>query len=257
MSASSDRPIEYAMTHWAQHERCLRPKDVRAMAVRLQKWAGHPETCQSCSARPAVSLRAGLPLCSHCRDEHSIRNGLVDASGLKPRAARAEPDDLTDMELGGLAIVFNSKSNDLGGFREIIKPSAVDRTLAEGIDLRTLWNHNQDLTIGRISAGTMRAKKMPKGLAVEVNPPRWASAYVESVARRDIQGQSFGFRVVTDDWHLEDEEAIREVLDMTVFETSFVSFPAYPATTAHATKGGQRSWIETEQKTGERLRLAR
>jgi phage head maturation protease len=40
--------------------------------------------------------------------------------------------------LRGYAIAFNTPSVDLGGFTEVIRRSAVDRTIAEKTDLRSL-----------------------------------------------------------------------------------------------------------------------
>jgi phage head maturation protease len=41
---------------------------------------------------------------------------------------------------------------------------------------------------------------------------------------------AFRFRVVTDNWRMEDGQPIRDVEDMEVDEVSVVTFPAYPAT---------------------------
>ena len=132
----------------------------------------------------------------------------------------------------GYAIVFNVKSVNLGGFREVIRPQAVERTLREGLDVRALVDHDTAKIIGRVSAKTLRLKADSKGLAVEIDPPNTSAArdVVESIGRRDITGMSFAFRTITDDWHIEDEVPIREVLDMRVLEVSPVTFPAYPDT---------------------------
>lgn len=132
----------------------------------------------------------------------------------------------------GYAIVFNVKSVNLGGFREVIRPQAVERTLREGLDVRALIDHDTAKIIGRVTAKTLRLKADPKGLAVEIDPPNTSAArdVVESISRRDITGMSFAFRTITDDWHMEDEMPIREVLDMRVLEVSPVAFPAYPDT---------------------------
>ena len=52
-------------------------------------------------------------------------------------------------KLSGYAIVFNAMSLDLGGFKEIILPEAVDRTLSEALDVRALVDHDTGKVIGR------------------------------------------------------------------------------------------------------------
>ena len=67
-------------------------------------------------------------------------------------SAKVEAD--SSRRIKGYAIVFNSMSLDLGGFREIIMPSAVDRTLSEAMDVRALVDHDSSKVIGRTRAGT-------------------------------------------------------------------------------------------------------
>jgi HK97 family phage prohead protease len=134
--------------------------------------------------------------------------------------------------LRGYAIVFNRPSLDLGFFREIIAPEAVDRTLKERVDLRALVNHNDDLVLGRLTAGTLRVEKDAHGLAVEIDPPAARQDIVESVRRRDVTGMSFAFRALDDRWDESTNPPTRTVLDMLVREVSIVTFPAYPQTDA-------------------------
>jgi HK97 family phage prohead protease len=143
---------------------------------------------------------------------------------------RVDLDD--DRKIRGVAIVFNSLSVNLGGFREIIRPEAVDRTLREGLDVRALVDHDSSKIIGRTKSGTLALKKTKRGLEVTIDPPNtsYARDLVESVSRGDISGMSFGFRVLDDDWQVEDEMPTRYVSDMIVSEVSAVTFPAYPAT---------------------------
>lgn len=253
------RQVEYTMTRrvgaGGAAEACLRPDHVRAIATRLLGWASAAETCQSCHALPAVRLHGGLPMCSRCRENRLVAAGRFD-SGIVARPTRADDTTSDEKQLRGLAIVFNKASVDMG-FIEYIRPSAADRLMAERPDLRGLWNHDSSLTIARYSAGTMRYEKTSRGVAVEYDPPSWARGYIESVDRRDITGQSFGFFTLTDDWWLENGIPHREVLDMIVVETSVVSFPAYPDTTVRVVNGSARSAWEIERDTRDRLRLAR
>lgn len=256
----SDRPLEYAMTHrigaGGSAERCQRPEAVRAIATRLQKWAAAPESCQGCHAGSALRFAGGLALCGTCHTQRFQR--LLMPLETQGRTARAEaPDDEVDgLQLRGLAIVFNAPSGDLG-FTEYIRPAAADRNDAEGIDVRALWSHNPDFTIGRMSAGTLRTKKTARGVAVEIDPPRWAAPYVETVKRRDVSGMSFAFEAIEDEWWIENARPARAILDMRYYEVSGVSFPAYPSTTLRVAKADERSAWLREQETGERLRMVR
>lgn len=134
----------------------------------------------------------------------------------------------------GYAIVFDRPSENLGGFREIIKPEAVDRTLNDGIDLRALVDHESAKLLGRMSAGTLRVEKDGHGLRVEIDPPETTFGHdiVESIRRRDTTGMSFSFRQVPEsgDWDFTTDPPTRIVEDMLIREVSVVTFPAYPST---------------------------
>lgn len=254
------RSLEYTMVRkvgaGGMAEACQRPDHVRAIATRLMGWTAAPETCQSCHSLPAFHLRGGVPICSRCRENRLIATGQFTREGARPTVLRADDNTSTQKQLRGLAIVFNKASLDMG-FVEYIRPVAADRLIAERSDLRGLWNHDSSLTLARYSAGTLRYEKTTHGVAVEYDPPSWARGHVESVDRRDITGQSFGFFTLTDDWWLQDGIPHREILDMEVIEVSVVSFPAYPDTTIRVVNADARSVWEVERHTRERLRLAR
>jgi HK97 family phage prohead protease len=134
----------------------------------------------------------------------------------------------------GYAIVYQRPSELLGApaFREQIAPEAITRTLAEGVDLRALVDHNPEKPLGRLSAKTLRVESDAHGLRVEIDPPHTSYGHdiVESIRRGDVQGMSFAFRTVDDRWDMSTTPPLRTVTDMLVREVSVVTFPAYPET---------------------------
>lgn len=146
-------------------------------------------------------------------------------------------DAVDERRIRGVAIVFDSLSENLGGFRETIKPEAVDRTLREGLDVRALADHDSGKVLGRTKAGTLQLRKDKRGLSIIIEPDpeiSYAKDLMRSVSRGDISGMSFGFRVMEggDDWREDPETGmpIRDVFDMRISEVSVVAFPAYQAT---------------------------
>lgn len=152
-------------------------------------------------------------------------------------------------------IVFNVKSDKIEFFREIIRPEAIDRTLREKKDVRALVDHDTSKILGRLSANTLQLAKERTGLRAEIDPPNtsYARDLIVSIRRGDITGGSFSFRTITDQWHTEDGEETREILDMEVFEVSAVTFPAYPQT--DAALRSHQAW-QASQRKGRALALA-
>lgn len=156
------------------------------------------------------------------------------ANDLEIRAAArtAEIDPFDGRVIRGMPIVFNSESVDLGGFREIIRPEALDRTFRDDVDVLALLDHDSARVMGRRSSGTLFLKRAPEGVEIKIDPPdtSYARDAVAVIARRDVRGMSFGFRVRTDEWRMVDGFPVRDVLDLDLVEVSIVAFPAYPAT---------------------------
>ena len=134
--------------------------------------------------------------------------------------------------LAGHAAVFNSKSQDLGGFTEIIKPGAFARSLATTAhDQLALVQHMPQLVLGRRSAGTLRLHEDERGLAFEVDLPDTSAArdLLVSVQRGDVRGASFAFSTPKngDRWEVRGGEVIRELLDVNLHEITVTAQPAY------------------------------
>lgn len=175
--------------------------------------------------------------------------------------AETDPENGEVPLIRGYASVFNSWSQDLGGFREMIMPGAFARSLANGDDVVALYNHDPSLMLGRRSSGTLRASEDSTGLMVEIKPPNTSVGrdVLELVRRGDLKGMSFAFTLPnpkTDQkWMRGDSGDLREIHRANLHDVSVVTDPAYPDTSV-----GVRSlneWISkaTETRT-RRVHLA-
>jgi HK97 family phage prohead protease len=135
----------------------------------------------------------------------------------------------------GHAAVFNSMSQDLGGFFEFIRPGAFAKTIKEA-DIRALWNHNDHYVLGRNTAGTLELSEDEIGLRSIIHPPKatWADDLRESIKRKDVTQMSFGFRTIKDEWFEKEGKVVRELIEVQLFDVSPVTFPAYQTTDVSA-----------------------
>jgi HK97 family phage prohead protease len=129
----------------------------------------------------------------------------------------------------GYAAVYNSLSEDIGGFKEQISPGAFDNALQRS-DVRALINHDPNMLMGRESAGTLKLRSDEKGLKMEISMPdsELARHYVSAIARGDMTGASFSFTVDDDDQAWDDTASgrirtIRSVRVGPIIETESVS----------------------------------
>lgn len=135
--------------------------------------------------------------------------------------------------LSGYAAKFNSPSQDLGGYVEVLKPGCFAKSLASG-DQRAFFNHCYDDLLARKSSGTLRLWEDEIGLAYELDVPDTSlgrDVYI-LVKRRDIDGNSFGFYSLSDEWS--EDGKTNTILEADLIEISVVVYPAYLETTVEA-----------------------
>ena len=131
----------------------------------------------------------------------------------------------------GYAAVFDTWADIGGWFKESIRKGAFAKTIKEN-DIRALVNHNENYVLGRNKAGTASLREDKRGLSVEITPPitSWANDLMVSMRRGDVSQMSFGFYVNKQEVDYEKDE--RVLTDVTLFDVSVVTYPAYPTTSA-------------------------
>lgn len=134
----------------------------------------------------------------------------------------------------GYAALFNTDSQDLGGFVERILPGAFDEAVKRGTDVVALYNHDPMFILGRESSGTLRVSVDERGLRYEIDPPESRADVVEAIERGDVRGSSFAFRVrgTGERWSkMADGRQLREIRTVEgLFDVGPVLKPAYAAT---------------------------
>tara|TARA_R110000851_G_scaffold132737_3_gene267278 strand:+ start:1443 stop:2366 length:924 start_codon:yes stop_codon:yes gene_type:complete len=128
----------------------------------------------------------------------------------------------------GYASVFNSMSEDLGGFREIIKPGAFTNAMND--DVRALYNHDSNYLLARTASGTLELWQDDKGLGYRFEMPNtsYGNDMLELFRRGDLSQSSFGFTVEKDSWKLENGQQVRYIESVSsLFDVSAVVYPAY------------------------------
>jgi uncharacterized protein len=142
---------------------------------------------------------------------------------------RAEGDGMT---FTGYAAVFNSPSEDLGGFIEYVAPGAFKRSLQSRNEIKLLWNHDSGEPLASVRGGSMQLVEDERGLKVTATLPQTSRGrdVAELLRTKVIDSMSFGFNVIKDSWSRDGQT--RTLESVRLFEVSVVSFPAYAATTA-------------------------
>ena len=145
----------------------------------------------------------------------------------------------------GYAIVFNSLSNDLGGFREIIEPTAITDELIKNSDILCLMNH--DIKKGVLARsyqgrGSLKLDIDEHGLHYSFEAPKTAlgDEVLEGIRRGDIAKCSFAFVCGEDNWTKDENgEYIRHVKKINkLYDVSLVYHPAYDETEVKADTRG-------------------
>lgn len=154
---------------------------------------------------------------------------------------RVEGDEKPKIK--GHAAIFNSLSEKMWDFREMIEPGFFKDVLQD--DVRGLFNHDSNIVLGRTTSGTLDLEEDELGLRVEIDPPSTTlvnDMVLEPMRRGDVNQMSFGFSVKSkmagdeedgDEWVRTGDEVVRVLKAggcKRLYDVSPVTYPAYPET---------------------------
>lgn len=148
-------------------------------------------------------------------------------------------DEDNNPVIEGYFAVFGDIYEVWDGATESIAPGAFDESISG--DVRSLYNHNDDLVLGRTSAGTMELRQDSHGLwgrvKINTNDTEAMNAY-ERIKRGDITGCSFGFNIAEETTEVRDDGTVHWTITKVnpLYEISPCAFPAYEATHVSARK---------------------
>jgi len=161
----------------------------------------------------------------------------LDLAAIELRTTGADPKI-------GMYIPFGKRSVEMYGFTETIAPGAFARTIKNGRgakrngDVVALWNHDPNWVLGRQSNDTLALVETNQGLDGEVTldgQDAMHQHFARRVERRDVQGSSFGFETVRDEWQYNDDGTCeRTLLEVKLYDVSPVTYPAYPDSDSEA-----------------------
>lgn len=139
----------------------------------------------------------------------------------------------------GRAIVFESLSNDLGGFKEIIKRGAISQELVDSSDVFARTNHSDDYILARCNKGkgSLQLELREDGLYYSFEAPNTekGNELVEHIRRGEISQSSFAFMVAQEPdaerWTKIDGVTVREIYKIAYLgDVAPVFTPAYSET---------------------------
>ena len=134
---------------------------------------------------------------------------------------RAQPLEVDGRRLRGM-IPFGVESRDMGGWREIIEPTALR---GARLDDLTLTVEHSGVPLAR-HPGTLTLEERADGVHWSAEPPRSRADIVEAVERGDLRAASWRMRVGRDEWR-GDVRHVHEIAELR--DVAITSQPAYPS----------------------------
>lgn len=122
-------------------------------------------------------------------------------------------------------------------FREVIKKGAFTRALSKGNDIHFLAEHDANKILASTRNNSLKLVEDDKGLLMtaEISDTSYGRDYHTLIKDGILRNMSFGFSVDKDKWRkLNDGTYTRDISDLTLYEVSVVTNPAYPQSSISA-----------------------
>lgn len=170
--------------------------------------------------------------------------------------------EINRRRISGYALLFDTESNDLGGFIERIDRASLEDVL-ERSDVFCLLNHNKErgvLARSKYGNGSLTLEVDEIGLRYSFEAPNTSlgDEVLEGIKRGDITSSSFAFNVDEDIWEeLEDGRFLRTIKRFgELFDVSPVYQPAYEETSVQVdTRGMEKLQNKTMKEEKREVNL--
>jgi uncharacterized protein len=137
--------------------------------------------------------------------------------------------------ISGTAIVFNSESQDLGGFKEIVKPSAATEEFLRSQEILMLYNHSAENGVLARYSPTAERNSLhfsvdERGVHFDFRAKKKDDGLVESIEAGDLRSASFSFHCADngESWEKRSGDYIRTITEFDkIGDFSIVPIPAY------------------------------
>lgn len=165
--------------------------------------------------------------------------------------------DKKPSQVEGYALLFNQPSKDLGGFVEVIDPSALDNVDLSKVIM--LDQHDYSKPLASVEAGTLKLDVDDKGLhfVATLDPSvSYANDTFNNVKNGNINSMSFRFDMADGSatWSKDDSgrvvRTVKQIKDL--LEVSTVTVPSYDDTNVNVDETSVRSYNQFIEKEGQK-----
>jgi HK97 family phage prohead protease len=139
------------------------------------------------------------------------------------------PDEQKQI-ISGVAITYNSRSQDVGGYVRMFAPGCFAESLTTN-EVFGLYAHDDNDILSRTSTGSLVINDTPEALQFTMTPPLWHTLFMGRLINNLVDGVSVGVVDCVDEWRKAEDGVIeRYITSAGLVELSATAYPAFLAT---------------------------